>query len=104
MYVAFLRSDYYGPFDCLQGLGDFGMGLPCLLPTLLHIPCRLSRVHSGELKRNAVGGVLLMSLPLSVDIHEASLCISSAMTGNPPVCLHFREQRARSLDEPAFPE
>ena len=45
MYVAFLRSDYYGPFDCLQGLGDFGTGLPCLLPTLLHIPCRLSRVQ-----------------------------------------------------------
>jgi hypothetical protein len=21
MYVAFLRSDYYGQFDCLQGLG-----------------------------------------------------------------------------------
>ena len=59
MYVAFLRSDYYGPFDCLQGLGAFGTGLPCLLPTLLRIPCRLSRVHSGELKRDAVGGVFL---------------------------------------------
>ena len=32
LYVAFLRSDYYGLFDCLQGLGDFGAGLPCLLP------------------------------------------------------------------------
>ena len=30
--VAFLRSDYYGLFDCLEGLGDFGAGLPCLLP------------------------------------------------------------------------
>ena len=59
MYVAFLRSDSYGQFDCLQGLGAFGTGLPCLLPTLLRIPCRLSRVHSGELKRNAGGGVLL---------------------------------------------
>ena len=59
MYVAFLRSDYYGPFDCLQGLGAFGTGLPCLLPTLLRIPCRLSRVHSGERKRDAVGGVFL---------------------------------------------
>ena len=59
MYVAFLRSDYYGQFDCLQGLGAFGTGLPCLLPTLLRIPCRLSRVHSGELKRHAGGGVLL---------------------------------------------
>ncbi len=54
-----LRSDSYGPFDCLQGLGAFGTGLPCLLPTLLRIPCRLSRVHRGELKRDAVGGVLL---------------------------------------------
>ena len=59
MYVAFLRSDYYGQFDCLQGLGAFGTGLPCLLPTLLRIPCRLSRVHSGELKQDAVGGVFL---------------------------------------------
>ncbi len=32
MYVAFLRSDYYGPFDCLEGLGGFGSGLPYLLP------------------------------------------------------------------------
>ena len=56
MYVAFLRSDYYGQFDCLQGLGAFGTGLPYLLPTLLRIPGRLSRVHSEELKRDAVGG------------------------------------------------
>src|SRR5437016_5962576 len=59
MYVAFLRSDSSGPFDCLQGLGAFGTGLPCLLPTLLRIPCRLSRVHRGELKRDAGGGVFL---------------------------------------------
>ena len=59
MYVAFLRSDYYGPFDCLQGLGAFGTGLPCLLSTVLCIPCRLSRVHRVGLKQNAVGGVLL---------------------------------------------
>src|SRR3989442_13858132 len=59
MYVAFLRSDYYDQFDCLQGLGAFGTGLPSLLPTLLIIPCRLSRVHRGELKQYAVGGVLL---------------------------------------------
>ncbi len=45
LYVAFLRSDYYGLFDCLQGLGAFGTGRPCLLPTLLDIPCRLSRVR-----------------------------------------------------------
>src|SRR2546422_3739782 len=59
MYVAFLRSDYYDQFDCLQGLGAFGTGLPSLLPTLLIIPCRLSRVHRGERKRDAVGGVFL---------------------------------------------
>ena len=59
MYVAFLRSDSYGQFDCLQGLGAFGTGLPCLLPTLLRIPGRLSRVHSGERKRDDVGGVFL---------------------------------------------
>ena|SRR2546425_2354978 len=62
MYVAFPHSDYYAQSDCLQGLGDFGAGLPCLLSTLLHIPCRLSRVRHGRLKRNAVGGVFL-SLP-----------------------------------------
>ena len=59
VYPAFLGSDYYAPFDCLQGLGAFGTGLPCLLPTLLRIPCRLSRVHRGELKQDAVGGVFL---------------------------------------------
>jgi hypothetical protein len=35
LYAAFPRSDYYGLFDCLQGLGDFGAGLPCLLPLSL---------------------------------------------------------------------
>src|SRR5207253_4179423 len=59
VYVAFLRSDYYDLFDCLQGLGDFGTGLPCLLPTLLAIPCRLSRVQHGGLKQDDGGGVLL---------------------------------------------
>jgi hypothetical protein len=57
VYVAFPRSDYYGLFDCLEGLGDFGTGLPCLLPTLLHIPFRLSRVPLGGLKQDEVGGV-----------------------------------------------
>src|SRR5437879_4505969 len=50
-----LRSDYYGPFDCLQGLGAFGAGLPCLLPTLLVIPFRLSRVHNRGLKQDGLG-------------------------------------------------
>jgi hypothetical protein len=35
MYVAFPHSDYYAPSDCLQGLGHFGAGLPCLLPLSL---------------------------------------------------------------------
>jgi hypothetical protein len=32
MYVAFPHSDYYAQSDCLEGLGRFGAGLPCLLP------------------------------------------------------------------------
>ena len=59
MCEAFPRADYYALFDCLQGFGAFGPGLPSLLPTLLAIPDRLSRVHSGELKQDAVGGVFL---------------------------------------------
>jgi len=59
MCPAFPHSDYYALFDCLQGFGVFGPGLPSLLPTLLAIPDRLSRVHSGELKQDAVGGVFL---------------------------------------------
>jgi hypothetical protein len=35
VYVAFLRSDYYGLFDCLE---DFGVSLGSRLPTL-HPPC-----------------------------------------------------------------
>jgi hypothetical protein len=50
MCAVFPCSDYYAQFDCLQGLGDFGTGLPCLLPTLLTIPFRLSRVQNGGLK------------------------------------------------------
>ena len=59
MYAAFLRSDYYDLFDCLQGLG-VSVGLsPSLLSTLLLIPSRLSRVPHEGLKQNAVGGVFL---------------------------------------------
>jgi len=56
MYVAFLHSDYYAPSDCLEGLGVFVGISPCLLSTLLHIPCRLSRVPYGRLKQDEVGG------------------------------------------------
>src|SRR6516164_4491653 len=59
MCAVFPHSDYYALFDCLQGLGAFGAGLPCLLPTLLVIPIRLSRVQHGGLRQDAVGGVLL---------------------------------------------
>jgi hypothetical protein len=59
MCAVFPHSDSYALFDCLQGLGAFGPGLPSLLPTLLAIPGRLSRVRHGGLKRNAVGGVFL---------------------------------------------
>src|SRR5215475_12746796 len=80
VYPAFLGSDYYALFDCLEGLGAFGAGLPCLLPTLLHIPSRLSRVQRGGLQQDAVGGVLL-GVP-------SALCGSSVVlggkTGGPP--------------------
>src|SRR4029453_1363128 len=59
MCAVFPHSDYYALFDCLQGLGAFGLGLPSLLPTLLTIPCRLSRVQHGGLQQDDVGGVLL---------------------------------------------
>jgi hypothetical protein len=59
MCTVFPHSDYYALFDCLQGFRAFGPGLPSLFPTLLAIPDRLSRVHSGELKQDAVGGVFL---------------------------------------------
>jgi hypothetical protein len=59
MYVAFPHADYYAQSDCPQGFGRFSAGLPCLLSTVLCIPCRLSRVHRVGLKQNAVGGVLL---------------------------------------------
>src|SRR5467141_1115780 len=32
MYAVFPHSDSYALFDCLQGLGGFGSGLPYLLP------------------------------------------------------------------------
>ena len=66
MYVAFPHSDYYAQSDCLQGLGDFGTGLPCLLSTLLHIPFRLSRVCHVELKQDGVGGTFSWPHPRSV--------------------------------------
>src|SRR5713101_2914912 len=57
MCAVFPCSDYYAQFDCLQGLGDFGTGLPCLLPTLLHILCWLSRVHHFGRTQYDVGGL-----------------------------------------------
>jgi hypothetical protein len=88
VYVAFLRSDYYGLFDCLEGLGDFGTGLPCLLPTLLHIPFRLSRVPPGGLKHDEVGGVLLAApsalcgSPVPAQGKQVHLCLLPHGDGN----------------------
>jgi hypothetical protein len=59
MYVAFPHADYYAQSDCPQGFGRFGAGLPCLLSTVLCIPCRLFHVHRVGLRQNGLGGVLL---------------------------------------------
>jgi len=88
VYVAFLRSDYYDLFDCLQGLGAFGTGLPCLLPTLLAIPCRLSRVQHGGLKQDDGGGVLLAApsalcgSPVPAQGKQVYLCLLPHGDGN----------------------
>jgi hypothetical protein len=58
MHVAFPHSDSYAQSDCLQGLGDFGTGLPSLRSTVLHIPFRLSRVPIEGRKQDDLGGVL----------------------------------------------
>src|SRR5712691_9110056 len=47
------------PHPPLPEASGFRWGLPYLLPTPLHILQEASRVHSGGLKQNAVGGVLL---------------------------------------------
>jgi len=56
MYVAFLPSDSYAPSDGLEGLGVFVGLSPCLLSTLLHLPCRLSRVPYGGRQPDEGGG------------------------------------------------
>src|SRR5712691_11575301 len=88
MYAVFPHSDYYAQFDCLQGLGDFGTGLPYLLPTLLHIPFRLSRVQNGGLKQDDVGGVLLAApsalcgSPVPAQGTQVHLCLLPHGRGN----------------------
>ena len=47
------------PIRLPKGIGVSSRVSPFLLSTLLRIPGRLSRVHHGGLKQNAVGGVLL---------------------------------------------
>jgi hypothetical protein len=61
MGAGFPHSDSSARFDCLQGLGAFGPGLPSLLPTLLLLPCRLSRVQHGGRQQEAGGGGLLVA-------------------------------------------
>jgi hypothetical protein len=61
MPVVFPHSDSSAPSDCLEGLGAFSAGLPCLLSTLLAIPCRLSRVRHGGLNQDGVGGTFLVA-------------------------------------------
>ena len=61
MYVAFLRSDYYGQFDCLQGLGvSYGSPHSYSPPSLTFLAG--SPVFTVEdSKRNAVGGVFFLA-------------------------------------------
>ena len=63
LYVAFLRSDYYGQFDCLRGLGvSLGSRLPTLHPPyhpLQALPCSRHRTQT-----DALGGVFWVPLPL----------------------------------------
>src|SRR5262249_29836561 len=58
-----LRSDYYGQFDCLRGLGvSLGSRLPTLHPPyhpLQALPCSRHRTQT-----DALGGVFWVPLPL----------------------------------------
>src|SRR6266446_5635440 len=53
MYVAFLRSDYYGLFDCLEGFGvSLGSRLPTVHPPshpFQALPCSQHRTQSRML-------------------------------------------------------
>jgi hypothetical protein len=53
MYVAFLRSDYYGLFDCLEGFGvSLGSRLPTVHPPshpFQALPCSQQRTQSRML-------------------------------------------------------
>ena len=86
---AFLGADSYAPFDCLQGLGAFGPGLPSLLPTLLPIPCRLSRVQNGGRRQDAGGGVLRAA--------PSALCGSPAPAQGKQVCLCLLPHGRRNI-------
>ena len=47
------------PYPPLSDALEFRWGYPYLLPTLLNILQRASRVHRVELKQDRLGGVLL---------------------------------------------
>ena len=95
MCAAFPHSDYYALFDCLQAFGAFGTGLPCLLPTLLHIPCRLSRVQNGGLKQDDVGGVLLAA--------PSALCGSPVLAQGKQVRLCLLPHGVRTMGRTLLP-
>ena len=89
VYPAFLGADYYALFDCLQGFGVFGPGLPSLLPTLFAIPVRLSRVQHGGLKQDDVGGVWLAA--------PSALCGSPVPAQGKQVCLCLLPHGRRNI-------
>src|SRR5260370_27346317 len=57
MYAAFPRSDYYAQFDCLEGLGGFGSGLPYLLPPSFPSLSGSPVFTIEDSSKNDVGGV-----------------------------------------------
>jgi hypothetical protein len=97
MPVACPHSDSYAPSDCLEGLGAFGAGLPCLLAPRLPIPCRLSRVHHGGLQQDSVGGTCLVA--------PATLCGSPVPAEGTQVDLgHLLQTRSCILHRSLLPQ
>jgi hypothetical protein len=70
MYVAFPRSDYHALSDSSPSVvlqlraSGISLGFPLPTSTPFSIPGEVSRVRHVRLKRNDLGGVFSMSLPL----------------------------------------